>query len=681
MPDTFHFLRPEWFIAVPFIAVLLILLRKRSSQNSGWEDICDPELLRYQLRQKKPITAKKRTSSFRFFERTIPFLLPFIFLIGVFSLAGPSWEKEEQPVFQQGNALVIVLDLSLSMNAKDLKPSRLERAKLKLIDILKQKKEGQTALIAFAGDSHVVSPLTIDNKTIMSLLPALDSSIMPVSGSHLIDALTTAKQLFKSAGFARGDILLLSDGIDSSQQNALQKSVKKIHRQGYRFSVIGVGSQAGSPIPVPGQGGFIKDQSGQVVLSKLTPEPLKNLARIGGGSYYKLSLDNSDFNDLLGQQMDQDNNLTDQDKQLEQWVDAGAFFTLLLIPLALLSFRKGFLSLVICLSIAASFVTEPGYADTGTDKQPNKQIKKQWQQLWSTPDQQGQKSFNARDYQTAADQFSDPHWKASAYYRSGDYEKALQQYAQSDDTVSLYNKGNTLANMNKFQEAITAYEQALKKAPESSETIKTNASNNLEYLKELLAQQKKQPSEKNSDKKNENSEQQSEDQEQQQKSDDASNSDDSQSDESEQNNSEDSNSEGSDSGEQEQESSDLDNDENNNSNNSPQENQQEETEPQSPDEAKPVQEQENDQPEDSTQQSSAQSEPVDADESNQENTDSTQNDVLSQLSQEEQQSLKQWLQRIPDNPGQLLRIKFRNNSLLKQRQPGSTDAQYEGNPW
>ena len=678
MPDTFHFLRPEWFIAIPFVAVLLILRLKRSSQKSGWEDICDPELLRYQLGQKAPVTAKKPTTSLRLFNWTIHFLLPFIFLISIFSLAGPSWEKKDQPVFQQGNALVIILDLSLSMNAKDLKPSRLERAKLKLIDILQQKKEGQTALIAFAGDAHVVSPLTIDNKTIMSLLPSLESSIMPLTGSHLIDALTTAKQLFKSAGFAQGDILLLSDGIDSSQQNALQKSVNKIHQQGYRFSVIGVGSQAGSPIPMPGQGGFIKDQSGQVVLSKLTPEPLKKLASIGGGSYYKLSLDDSDFDELLNQQMDQDNNLTDKDKQLEQWVDAGAYFTLLLIPLALLSFRKGLLSFVLCLSIAASFVTEPSYADAGTNEQLNKQVKKHWQQLWSTPDQQGQKSFAAKDYQTAADHFSDQKWKASAYYRAGDYEKALQQYTQSDDAVSLYNKGNSLANLNQFQEAIEAYEQVLNKAPEASQSIKKNASENLEYLKELLAQQNKQSAEKNSDKSNESSDQPAEDQKQQKNSDDSSKSDTSESDESEQNNSKDSNSEGADSEEQEPQSADPENDEHNDST---QENQDEENEPQSPDAAKPVQEQEKDQEEDSKQQASTQAEPVDTDESNQENADSTPNDVLSQLSQEEQQSLKQWLQRIPDNPGQLLRIKFRNNTLLKQRQPGSTDAQYEGNPW
>ena len=703
MLETFHFLRPEWLIAIPIVALFLLLHLRRSGKNSGWEDICDPALLNYQLAQR----SNTKNRSFNFLHWTVPVILT----LGIFSLAGPTWEKKEQPVFQQGNALVIILDLSFSMNARDLKPSRLERAKLKLIDILKQKKEGQTALIAFAGDAHTVSPLTIDSKTIMSLLPALDSSIMPLTGSHLLDALATAKQLFKNAGFAQGDILLLSDGVDSSQQKALASSIKKLRRQGYRFSVIGVGSPAGSPIPTPGQGGFIKDQSGQVVLSKLAPEPLKKLASIGGGAYYKLSLDDSDFHDLIAQQMDQDNHLTDQDKQLEQWVDAGAYFTLLLIPLALLNFRKGLFSLLICLSISSSFIAEPTYAEA--DSEPavaqlntNNKLNKHWKNLWSTPDQQGQQSFDMKDYQNAAASFSDNNWKASAYYRAGNYEKALQQYTQSDGADSLYNKGNTLANMNKFQEAIKAYEEAVKNAPASDKNIKKNAQQNIDYLNELLAQQNKQSSEKNADKNKEDSEQQSEnqDQEQQNSSDDASKSNNSDADESEKNNSEDSNSEGSESGEKEEENQDSEKDKDKDS--TAQDNQNEENQPNDLDEAKspdepmspekpksPEKPESHDEPkspekpeplkEDAKQQTQNQSkaESDEDDENHQENTNAPQNDVLSQLSQEEQQSLKQWLQRIPDNPGELLRIKFRNNTLLKQRQSGSTDAQYEGNPW
>jgi len=692
MFETFHFLRPEWLIALPFAVILLIILLKRSNKSSGWENVCDPALLQYQMAQQP----EKKSGSLHLLSWTVPF----IFLISIFALAGPAWEKKEQPVFQQGNALVIILDLSLSMNAGDIKPSRLERAKLKLIDILKQKKEGQTALIAFAGDAHTVSPLTIDNKTIMSLLPALDSSIMPLAGSHLSDALTTARELLINAGFARGDILLLSDGIDPSQQRNLQNSIKNLHQQGYRFSVIGIGTQAGSPIPIPGQGGFMKDQSGQVILSKLVSAPLKKLAAIGGGSYNKLSLDDSDFHDLLVQKVNPDNDRIDQDKLLEQWLDTGSYFTLLLIPLALSGFRKGLFSVVLCLFAAASFFTEPVYAEAGSEAviaqlSSNDKLKKYWKNLWSTTDQQGQKSFDAKDYQAAASSFSDNSWKASANYRAGNFEQALQQYTQSDTADSLYNKGNTLANMNKLQEAIKAYEEALEKAPEANTMIKKSANQNLEYLKELLAQQEKQSSEKDSDQQQDDSEQQSEDQEKDQKnsSDDASKSNESNSDDSEQKDSENSTSEGAESGEKQEESSDSENEsdtqeQEQNSQNEDKPSDEPDSpdkskspdEPKSADESNPVEDKKEQNPQEESMQQ-AQSEPIEQDEANHENANNTQKDVLSQLSQEEQQSLKQWLQRIPDNPGELLRIKFRNNTLLKQREPEAADARYEGNPW
>ncbi len=707
MFETFHFLRPEWLFALPLIALFLVLLNRHSSSQSGWEDVCDPALLAYQLAKQKRDKNNLKLQSLQLLN----WITPLAFLIGIIALSGPSWEKKEQPVFQQGNALVIILDLSLSMNATDLKPSRLKRAKLKLIDILQRKKEGQTALIAFAGDAHTVSPLTIDNKTIKSLLPALNSSIMPLNGTHLLDALDTAKQLFKNAGFAQGDILLLSDGIEAEQFSALKKNIKQLHQQGYRFSVIGIGTSAGSPLPLPNQGGFIKDQDGQVVLSKLDPLPLKKLTSAGGGQYKKLSLGDSDFETLLAQRADQNSQQTDQDKQLEQWIDAGAYFTLLLIPLALMSFRKGLFSFILCLSFSSFWgsllMTESAYAETTESAgiepttvqlSTQEQFRETWKNLWTTPEQQAQKSFNNKDYQSAADQFSDNNWKASANYRVGNFKQALKQYSQSDDAHSLHNKGNTLANLKQYQEAIDAYEEALKKAPGSDSSIQENTTKNLNYVKKILEQQKKQSSEKSSDKNEQDKNQPSDDQEQEQENstDDGSKS--NESEESEENKSDDSSSEGNDSNsdepdsDPEEDSSEKDSSEKDSSEeadsekNSPSEKNTPDS-PQSPEEAKSPEESNPEQKQEDQKElvnQSAQpdlSEKEEQDDNQSDNADKTQQDVLSQLSQEEQQSLEQWLKRIPDNPGELLRIKFRNNTILKQRQSGSSETQYEGNPW
>lgn len=692
MSDAFHFIRPEWFIALPFIGLLLTLIVRRSKKNnSGWEAVCDPELLAFQLAQQSENNKKPEAKPFQLLHWTVPLL----FVIATIALAGPSWEKKEQPVFQQGNALVIILDLSLSMNAKDIKPSRLERAKLKLIDILKQKKEGQTALIAFAGDAHTVSPLTIDNKTIMSLLPALDSAIMPLSGTHLIDALSTAKELFKNAGFAQGDILLITDGIDPSQQNKLEKNITTLRKQGYHFSIIGVGSQTGSPIPLPQKGGFVKDQSGQIVLSKLSPEPLKTLVKLGNGNYHKLSLDDSDFKAIIEHNLRIDKQAIEQNDHLEQWVDAGAYLTLVLIPFALLGFRKGLLSIMLIVFLAPYLSMEPAYADEKADKQWigqfNQKLSNGWDKFWSTPDQKGQKAFDSKNYQQAAQSFSNKNWKASAQYRAGEFAQALEQYSQSDDAKSLYNKGNTLANMQKFQDAADAYEQAIKKQPEFD-----SASKNLDYMKEIIAQQQKQQQQKNSDKNQDQSDKQSENQQQEQQNstDDASKGNESDSKDSEKNNSDKSDSEGSEANKKDEENSqsespesDAQKEENESDeaeSNESQSNEPQSNKPKSPEDYQQKNARQDETDKDAEQQ--AQAEPVaeeetdNKDEDEQSGTEETPSDILSQLNQEEQQSLKQWLQRIPDNPGKLLKVKFRNNTLLKQRQ-ADTETQYEGDPW
>ncbi len=708
MFETFHFLRPEWLWAILPVSLLLFFSIRRAKPGSAWDDVCDAPLLHYQLTQQQNNTS---TSS-RIFHWLIPFsFLMLIFSFTIAALAGPSWEKKDQPVFQQEDALVIILDLSLSMNAEDIKPSRLERAKLKLTDILQQKKEGQTALVAFAGDAHIVSPLTIDNKTIISLLPALDITIMPLSGSHINDALSSAAELLKNSGFMRGDILLMTDGIDEKHQKKVRKKIKSLKNQGYNLSIIGIGTRAGSPIPIPRSGGFIKDSAGQVVLSKLNTGPLKELAQLGGGSYHTLSLDDSDFQSLLDKEFSTNNKLTEQDKQNnyqekekehEQWVDAGAYITLLILPLALLVFRKGLLSISLVFLLGGSFFIHPveaqaaaepsvsdasisklskaelSTAELSTAEPPNSQAaaftkftqNKSWKNLWSTPDQQGQKAFNNKSYSAAAEQFNNARWKAGSYYRAGDFEQAVEQYEQLDDAHSLFNKGNSLAHLQKYEEAIQSYDDALEKNPDLPDAVKNRAAIKefLQKQKQQSEQEKQKESEKDEDKKQdqnkdqdsqqENSEQDKKDQSEQQD---------------QQNQSENNNSE------QDTEQKSEQNSEQNTEQEKEQDKKDQNNQSEQPDEA--AEEKQKQEAEEQAEEKDSQAaEQQEIEKTDAEAGENTADDVLSQLSQEQQQSLKQWLQRIPDNPGELLRIKFRNNSLNKQRQQNAPE-QYEGNPW
>ena len=703
MLADFHFLRPEWLLAIPVVAIILFVFYRRSRQSIGWEKVCDPALLNFQLTHTREAVGSA--------SRLLIWLVPLMFLIAILALAGPSWQKKQQPIFQKDSALVIVLDLSLSMNARDVKPSRLERAKLKIIDILKQKKEGQTALVAYAGDAHTVSPLTIDNKTIISLLPALDSSIMPLSGSHAADAIKTAKELLVNAGYSRGDILLFTDGIDVSEQQKVKQLVKQLNQQGYHTSVIGIGTQAGSPIPIPGQGGFIKDRSGQVILSKLEEQPLKAIAQAGGGFYHRLSLDDSDFKEILEQKFIDKDKVKQQDEELEQWIDAGAYVTLLVIPLALFMFRKGVLSLLVGSLLVSSLLlpafysapvmaepTSEAAAKTAASQQPGKSGFN-WNDLWLTPDQQADKSFKEQNYQQAAETFKDPLWKASAYYRAGQYEQALQQYSQFDSADALYNKGNALANLQKFPEAIKAYEQALKQNPELKDAKK-----NLEYLKKLLEQQKQQSGQNSQDQQDQKDQSQQNDSQQNQQQDQSGNKQDSQSskesgDDSQQQDQKQQNEAGKNQdksqnseseSDSEHESSEQDKNQEQKNQSSEQQQQADQNAQQDNRDQQSSQAQQPDSEEDieKAREQAAQAAQARDNQSEQQDQEKDQHneqaqapaDVMSQLSQEEQQSMKQWLQRIPDNPGELLRIKFRNNTLIKQRQQ-QTPQQYEGNPW
>lgn len=195
-----HLMRPGWlFLLLPALLLALWLWRRRAS-SGGWSDAIDPALLPYLLSER----AGRRRRNY----------LPWLFLawlLAVIAAAGPSTQKIPQPIHQTQDALVLVLDLSYSMKATDLAPSRLDRARQKILDLLAARKEGQTGLVAFAGDAHVVTPLTDDNPTIANLLPALSPDMMPLAGSDAAAAIALARELLHSAGISNGRILLLTD--------------------------------------------------------------------------------------------------------------------------------------------------------------------------------------------------------------------------------------------------------------------------------------------------------------------------------------------------------------------------------------------------------------------------------------------------------------------------------------
>ncbi len=474
----FHFIRPYWLLALIPVLVMTVLLLRNKLNQGNWSHVCDAALLPFILQEKQVPHSRWTLSAGAIAS-----------ILLIFAIAGPTWERLPSPVFRNDAALVIALDLSQSMNAADIKPSRLSRARFKIADILKQRKDGQTALLVYAGDAFTVTPLTEDTETIASQLSALTTGIMPSQGSNTSLALKKAVELLKQSGLQTGEILLISDEVD------YQKTIDSVESlKGYHLSILGVGTAEGAPIKLA-QGGFVKDVDGNIVLAKLNSTELSRLANKGKGLYKTISGDDSDIEALL-KQFDKptekageaENNLF-----IDQWNDKGPWLLLLALPLAALQFRKGLMSLTfICLLP----FPEQSYA-------------LEWNDLWQTQDQQAQQAFEQGNYQQAAEQFESAQWKAAAQYKAGQFDKTSETLDQDESATGLYNKGNAMAKSGKLAEAIEAYNKSLEQDPDNED-----AKYNKEQVEKQLEKQQQSEQDKQQGEDSENSEQQPSEQQQ-----------------------------------------------------------------------------------------------------------------------------------------------------------------------
>jgi len=462
--SAFHFLRPLWLLALLPALALTIALWRRKSSGANWRRAIAPDLLEQLLDQR----AERR-------QRWPWLVLLLGWIVAGIALAGPTWEKLPQPVLQQRDALVIVLDLSLSMYAEDIKPSRLQRARYKVLDILNRRHEGFTALVAYSGDAHVVAPLTDDTATIANLVPALAPDMMPQYGSDPVAAIEQAVTLLHNAGFQRGRILLVSDEISEDNIDRIAGLIDAGH---WQFSILGVGTEQGAPIALPTGdnaanqqgGGFLKQQDGTIVVARLHRDRFEQLARRTGGRYSDIRVDDGDLDALLPRTVTNADETRAVAREFDQWRERGSWLAVLLLPLAALAFRRGWLLALLLLPLSP-----PSHAFD-------------WSDLWQRPDQQGQAAMNAGDAKAAAQKFHDPNWRGSALYRSGDFAGAAKNFQQQDNPEAHYNRGNALARAGNLQEAISAYDAALAKNPQMED-----AKFNRDLLKKMLEQQQKNP--------------------------------------------------------------------------------------------------------------------------------------------------------------------------------------------
>lgn len=456
--QDFHFIYPMWLVLIlPLIAVLMALFLFQSKKNTALQQLVEPQLAPFVL------TGQQQKTSYRLLA-----LIGTLALIAIIAMAGPSWEKRKQASFKQQQALVIALDLSTSMYAKDVQPSRLVRARFELIDLLKQRKEGQTALIVYAGDAFVVSPLTDDAETIEAQAKLLNPAIMPVQGNRTAVVIQKAQQLLAQTQLKQGHILLITDEIVDQKETL--KAINTARSANIQTSILGVGTLEGSPIPLS-QGGFVKNNAGNIVLAKLNANVMQSVANAGAGIFVQSVIGDQDLN-RLSQQFSNNNAqslVKDEQTEISIWINEGIWLIFLLIPIVLLLFRKGYLA-----SISLVFFMLP---------QSEPSLALSWDDLWSTPNQQGQQAFSAGNSKQAANLFENQNWKASAAYQAGDYQAALQGFIKDQSAEGFYNTANSLVKLNKIPEAMAAYTQALKLDKNHSDA---------KYNLELLKQQQKQ---------------------------------------------------------------------------------------------------------------------------------------------------------------------------------------------
>jgi len=463
--NSLHFIRADWFYAFIPLLLYLFLSYRTTLNNKNWLNVIDQQLM--------PFVLSKTGSK----QRRYPLLLVFIAgSLCITALAGPVYKKLPQPVYREQSSLVVLLDLSQSMNATDIKTSRLSRAKLELLDLLKTRKTGQTALIVYAADAFVVTPLTDDNATIANLVPSLETDMMPAQGSNLSNALAKTFSLFTQAGIINGDILVITDDIRERDADA----ITKVFSQGHRLSILGIGTAEGSPIPLT-DGGFLQNSAGAIVLPKLDASRLQSYALSGGGLYTSVQADDSDTEKLsnLFQATDITNDLETKDLNADVWQEEGHWLLLPLIFFTALWARKGWIAvLILFVSSTAGPIPPMAFAETtGATYLDSKQ-------LWSSPDQKAMRAFERGDNADAARDFTRPDWKASAYYRDGNYEAAARTLENTSSVDGLYNRANALAMQGKYEEAIKTYDKAL-------ELDKNNedAAFNREQVKQALEKQ------------------------------------------------------------------------------------------------------------------------------------------------------------------------------------------------
>ncbi|GEC17431.1 VWA domain-containing protein [Nitrobacter winogradskyi] len=413
-PFAFHFLRPLWFLAaLPVIGMTLYLLTRQNMERQ-WGRVIAPELLKHLL-----VRPEKG------WRLNPVYLVATGHIISIVALAGPTWRRELPPFVEDKAPLMIVLSVSPSMNTSDIAPTRLERAKQKVHDLLAARVGARTGLVAYSGSAHLVMPLTDDRTVIEPFLASLTTNIMPKQGNDAVAAVSLAAD-YLLAEPAAGTILLIADDL----------------AQGTEAAVIHAASRNGLTI------------LGMAAPSAALPESLSDAV--------KVTVDDGDIR-ALQRRVETRYQSAQAAAFGTRWQDEGFWLVIPAALFALLWFRRGvvvpwILLLALCRPQAASAAESDWFRN-----------------LWLTPDQQGRIAFDRGDYASAKMSFDDPMWRGIAAYRAYDYLAAAESFRRINSPEGRFALGDAEAHNHAYEKAIQAYDDVLAVQPNNVAAIHNKA--------------------------------------------------------------------------------------------------------------------------------------------------------------------------------------------------------------
>ncbi|VVQ35198.1 hypothetical protein PS943_04164 [Pseudomonas fluorescens] len=440
--SDFHFLRPLWLLLVLFGTLLPWLWRRSRDVQRRLRSNIAEHLLPHLL-----ITPQDQ-------QRFRPVHLACaLLMLGAVAAAGPTWEQDRPDFLENRAPLIIAIDLSPSMDATDVQPSRLEAAKHKLHDLIQRRAGARSGLIAYAGSAHLVLPPTDDPALLDTFIQALRTDLISKPGKNVGAVIEQAKRLL-IAEKTPATLLLITDGADTSQLSGLDK---QLDDSALQVLILAVGSEDGGIIH-DANGQPRTDSTGRPALGSFDQAALKQLGSTLDAPLGSLTLNDDDLDwiELHAQQHFQV--ASDEQRELH-WKDAGYWLCWPLLLIAFFSVRKGWSLNWMAgwlLALGIGLQPAPAEANALTD-------------AFFTPDQQGRWAFEHERFPQAAAHFVDPYWKGIAAYNAADYDLALASFARLDTPQAYFYLGNIYVRRFKFDQAIAAYTQALKVQPQFPE--------------------------------------------------------------------------------------------------------------------------------------------------------------------------------------------------------------------